>query len=413
MATLWRHTAAQAADTDPKGPDMTDTTHDEPTPPAPNTQNIPSTRPEHTPATEAPTTAAPTAPAATAHTAETETGDASRPLNVAILGAGRIAQSMARTLTMMSADARYASLVTPYAVASRSAAKARAFAQQFGLRTSFGSYRGMLADPDVDLVYIATPHPLHAEQAIACMRAGKHVLVEKPFAVNVDEAQRMLDVSSATNRFCGEAMWTRFMPSRLVIDRAVTSGRIGAITSVAADLSYPMTHKKRMTDPNLAGGALLDVGVYPLNFIDMVVGDREITKIVTSMTPLPTGVDAQNATTLYFDDGTMANATSSMMCASERAGHIRGTNGYIDCENINNVSAVDVYAADHTLLDHIDVPAQLTGYEYEVAAAVRAIRAGRRDCIEMLHADTLRMLALTDTLRAQWGLRYPFEPDPR
>ncbi|MEE0654292.1 Gfo/Idh/MocA family protein [uncultured Bifidobacterium sp.] len=335
--------------------------------------------------------------------------DDERPLNVAILGAGRIAQSMARTLTMMAADERYRTLVTPYAVASRSTEKARVFAQQFGMRTSFGSYRDMLDDPDVDLVYIATPHTLHADQAIACMRADKHVLVEKPFAVNVDEARRMLDVSASTGRFCGEAMWTRFMPSRLVIDRIVASGKIGALTSVAADLSYPMTHKKRLTDPDLAGGALLDVGVYPLNFIDMVIGEREITDIVTSMTPYPTGVDAQNTTTLYYDDGTIANATSSMLCASERGGHIRGTNGYVECTNINNVSAVDVYAADHTPIDHIDMPQQLTGYEYEVAAAVRAIRAGRRDCIEMLHADTLRMLALTDTLRGRWGLRYPFE----
>lgn len=377
---------------------MTDTIHD-------NTNPLPVNTPLPTDLTPA-NSAAQTAVAAGTETVE-------RPLNVAILGAGRIAQTMARTLTMMAADARYVSFVTPYAVASRSAAKARAFAQQFGLHTSFGSYRDMLADPNVDLVYIATPHSLHAEQAAACMRAGKHVLVEKPFAVNVDEARRMLNVSSATNRFCGEAMWTRFMPSRLIIDRIVASGKIGAITSIAADLSYPMTHKKRLTDPELAGGALLDVGVYPLNFIDMVIGGREITKIVTSMTPMPTGVDAQNATTLYFDDGTMANATSSMMCASDRAGHIRGTNGYVECANINNVSAVDVYAADHTLLDHIDMPAQLTGYEYEVAAAVRAIRAGRRDCIEMLHADTLRMLALTDTLRERWQLRYPFEPDAR
>lgn len=399
---------------------MTDTTHDDPTTlpptdPAPagsTTKTSDTTKSSDTTAATtsttatATTTSAATMPAVDA-AAETELDE--RPLNVAILGAGRIAQSMARTLAMMASDARYASLVTPYAVASRSAAKARAFAQQFGLRTSYGSYRDMLADPNADLVYIATPHSLHAEQAVACMRAGKHVLVEKPFAVNVDEARHMLNVSSATNRFCGEAMWTRFMPSRLIIDRIVSSGRIGAVTSIAADLSYPMTHKKRLTDPNLAGGALLDVGVYPLNFIDMVIGGREVTKIVTSMTPLPTGVDAQNATTLYFDDGTMANATSSMMCASDRAGHIRGTNGYIDCANINDISAIDVYNADHTLVDHIDVPAQLTGYEYEVAAAVRAIRAGRRDCIEMLHADSLRMLALTDTLRARWQLRYPFE----
>ncbi|MEE1296925.1 MAG: Gfo/Idh/MocA family oxidoreductase [Bifidobacterium sp.] len=332
-----------------------------------------------------------------------------RPLNVAILGAGRIAGTMADTLVRMAADDRYRSMVVPYAIAAREQARADAFAGKYGLPHAYGSYNAMLADPDVDLVYIATPHALHMEQAIACMKAGKHVLVEKSFALDVAQARRMIDMSDDTQRFCGEAMWTRFMPSRLLVDEVASSGELGALTAVSANLCYPVTRKARLTDPGLGGGALLDVGVYPLNFIDMVMGEAELTGLNTTMVPYPTGVDAQDSVTLTYADGTMATAYASMMNASDRAGLVCGTDGYLVCRNINDIEGLDVYGTDHVLKRHIDVPEQLTGYEYEVAAAVRAIRAGRRDCPEMTHADTLRMMALMDRIRQVWDMRFPAE----
>lgn len=330
-------------------------------------------------------------------------------VNVAILGAGRIAHTMAKTLAMMAGDERYATLVAPYAVASRSQDKADAFAEQYGIAHAYGSYEAMLADPAVDLVYIATPHPLHAQQAIDCMRAGKNVLVEKPFAANLKQAQAALDVADDTGLLCAEAFWTRYMPSRLIIDRLASGGEIGDVTSISADLSYRVDYKERLTDPNLAGGALLDVGVYPLNFIDMLMGAREISRMATIMAPYSTGVDASNATTLVYADNTLATATSSMTCASDKQGIVRGTGGYFIVNDINNPAGIDVFDADHQPVRHIDVPAQLTGYEYEVAAAANAVRAGRRECVEMTHADTLRMMALYDAIRKQWNLQYPFE----
>ena len=131
--------------------------------------------------------------------------------------------------------------------------------------------------------------------------------------------------------------------------------------------------------------------------------------MATSMQPYPTGVDAQSTTTLYYADTTMATALSSMLCVSDREGMVYGTEGYLVCHNVNNVSAVDIYNTDHARVDHIDMPEQLTGYEYEVAASVQAIRAGKRDTIEMPHADTLRMMALLDQIRDEWGLVFPFE----
>ena len=334
-------------------------------------------------------------------------------VNVAILGAGRIAHTMAATLTMMAADPRYQDLIAPYAVAARDGGRAAAFAAEHGLAKSYGSYEALLEDPEVDLVYIATPHALHAEQAIACMRAGKNVLVEKSFTANAAQAREVVAVARGTGMLCAEAIWTRYMPSRGMIDRIIASGEIGEVMAVDANLCYPVSGKARMTDPAMAGGALLDVGVYPLNFIDMAVGaghGRAITRLETTMSPWePTGVDAQNSTTLFYDDGLMATAVSSMLVASDRRGAVWGTEGYLVCENINNVQWIDVFGPDHELRRREEVPAQLTGYEYEVAAAAEAILDGRVECEAMPHADTVRIMELMDAIRREWGLVYPFE----
>ena len=351
------------------------------------------------------------------------------PINVAILGAGRIAQKMATTLTLMAQDPTYRAYARPYAVASRNQARADEFAAQYGIPVAYGSYAQMLDDPEVDLVYIATPHSLHAEQAIACMEAGKHVLVEKAFTVNAEQAQHVIDMSRQTGRLCTEAIWTRYMPSRAMIRRLVEDGTIGDVCAISANLSYPTTRKQRIVDPKLAGGALLDVGVYPLNFIDMAIGPadtnadddtaaatrndaahgRRIVRLETAMTPYTTGVDAQSTTTLFYDDGVMAVSTCSLLAVSDRDGAIWGTDGYLMCRNVNNVERIDVYGKDHALIRSIPVPAQLTGYEYEVAACASAIAAGSTECPDMPHADTLRMMRLLDQIRERWGLRYPCE----
>ena len=333
-------------------------------------------------------------------------------VNVAILGCGGIAHSMARTLVGMAADPRYADLIAPYAVAARDGERASEFAAQYGFPVAYGSYEELMADPDVDLVYIATPHNLHAEQSIACLEAGKNVLVEKAFTANAQQAKDLLAVADRTGLLCTEAIWTRYMPSRALIDGIIDSGELGEVKAANANLCYPVSGKPRMSDPALAGGALLDVGVYPLNFLDMAVGashGRSIARVETSMAPFDTGVDAHNSTTLFYDDGTMGVATSSMLVSSDRSGAVWGTDGYLVCENINNVQWIDVFDKDHRRTRRVDVPEQITGYEYEVASAANAILDGRTECAEMPHADSLRIMELTDRIRADWGLIYPFE----
>ncbi|NMM97355.1 Gfo/Idh/MocA family protein [Bifidobacterium olomucense] len=334
-------------------------------------------------------------------------------VNVAILGAGRIAHTMADTLGRMASDPRYASWIHPYAVAARDSDRAQAFADQWHLDKAYGSYEELAADPDVDLVYIATPHSLHAKQAELCMRAGKNVLVEKSFTANAEQARAMLAVAEETGMLCTEAIWTRYMPSRTLINDVIASGEIGAAKAASANLCYPVSDKARMTDPECAGGALLDVGVYPLNFLDMAIGadhGRTIDHFETSMSPWPqTGVDAHNSTTLYYDDGTMAVSVSSMLVTSDRGGYVWGTEGYLVVTNINNPQAIDVYDNDHKLVRRIEAPAQLTGYEYEVADAASALLDGSIECTAMPHADTLRIMELMDAIRDRWDLKFPFE----
>ena len=189
----------------------------------------------------------------------------------------------------------------------------------------------------------------------------------------------------------------------------VGTGVIGEVQAIDANLCYPTTAKARITDPALAGGALLDVGVYPINFIDMIMHNAPIARVESSMQPYETGVDAHNSMTFYYQNGVMATAQSSILCHSDRMGAVWGTKGYLTCQNINNVEAIDVFDGSHAVTAHYDVPEQLTGYEYEVASAAQAMLDGRTECDEMPHSDTLRIMECMDSLRADWGLKYPFE----
>ncbi|OTA25721.1 oxidoreductase [Alloscardovia macacae] len=344
-------------------------------------------------------------------------------INIAILGAGRIAQKMAKTVSLMESGPRYAGTVHLYAVATRdSLARAQAFADEYGVEVAYGSYADMLDDADVDLVYIATPHVFHAQQAIACMEAGKHVLVEKPFAVNAADALRMIEKSHETGLVCAEAIWTRYEPSRAIIQNVLDSGQIGDIVSMSGNLSYPMTHKERLVNPALAGGALLDVGIYPLNFVSMFM-PGEVERVVSSarLSGLNGSVlsgssilpgqqtDELSQTTLWYSGGQMASVTSSYFEVGDRHGVIRGTKGYLWVDNVNNPLDIHVWNSKHELVKSLFAPQQLTGFEYEVASTVAAISRGDVEPREMPHAETLRMMRLMDEIRAQWGLVYPSE----
>ena len=322
-------------------------------------------------------------------------------MKVGILGAGSIARAMAMAVNGLEG-------VEGYAVASRELGKAQAFCDQWGFQRAYGSYEEMLQDPQVDLVYVATPHSHHFEHTKLCIEHGKPALVEKAFTANAAQARELIALAERKGVFLTEAIWVRYMPSRRMLRELIDSGIIGTVQRISADLSYPIPNVKRLTDPALAGGALLDLGGYVLNFASMVLGD-DIQEIKGLCTYCDTGVDCQENITITYPDGKMAALTASMLTASHRLGLIYGTKGYIHCININNIQGFEVYDLNHNLVKTLEVPRQINGYEYEVLACKKALEEGTLECPEMPHSETVRMMEWMDKLRADWGVRFPFE----
>ncbi len=208
--------------------------------------------------------------------------------------------------------------------------------------------------------------------------------------------------------FVAEAMWTRYMPMLTTIKGLLASGMIGQPSMLTCNLGYHIVDVPRLTEPSLAGGALLDVGVYTLNFASMMFG-TDVVKVDSSCILTPSGVDASNSITLTYRDGKMAVLNSTMLGYSDRRGIIYGTNGYIEIENINNYESVTVYDKNRKVLKEVKAPAQITGYEYEIASCLDALDKNATECWEMPHSETLRIMKMMDELRSKWGVRYPFE----
>lgn len=322
-------------------------------------------------------------------------------LRVGILGAGKIAGIMARTLREMEN-------VQAWAVASRERERAEEFARTYGIERAYGSYEELVEDPAVDLIYVATPHSHHAEHCLLCIEHGKPVLCEKAFTANAAQARQVLARAEERGVFLTEAIWTRYMPSRRMIDDLIGEGALGEVVSLTANLGYPLTHVERIMEPALAGGALLDIGIYPLNFASMVLGD-EVEDVTSACIKTSTGVDAQSSIVLRYRDGKMATLHTTVLAATEQYGIIYGTKGYLIAHNINNIDRISLFGSDRSLRREITVPKQITGYEYEVEACRRALETGALECPEMPHAQTLRMMEQMDALRRDWGVRYPFE----
>ena len=327
--------------------------------------------------------------------------------HIAILGAGKIALAMAKTLRGMKAQGEPVCL---YAVAARELSRAQAFCAQEGFEVAYGSYEEMLCDPKVDLVYVATPHSHHAEQMKLCIEHGKAVLCEKSFTANAQQAREVLALAKQRGVLVTEAIWTRYMPSLEILREIIKSGALGDIKMLSASLFYPIEHVERIADPRLAGGALLDVGVYPLNFACMIFGSDPV-RMDSSVQMTEAGVDYQESFTLHYADGRMAVLSAGIGSRCDRRCLISGSKGYIVADNVNNIHRIELYtdADGFTQPKVYPVPGQITGYEYEVRACLEALESGALECPQMPHAETIRVMELMDALRAQWGMKYPFE----
>lgn len=320
---------------------------------------------------------------------------------VAIMGTGNIAKTMARTLKKMKN-------VKCYAVASRDINKAEAFAQEFGVKKAYGSYEELVKDSKIDLIYIATPHSEHYANVKLCLENDKAVLCEKAFTANAKQAEELISLSHERNIFMTEAIWTRYMPMVATIREMMNSGIVGDVHMLTCNLGYSLGHVERMVEPSLAGGALLDLGVYPINFASMMFG-TDIKSVVSSCTKLPSGVDATDSITITYQDDKVAVLNSTMLGVTDRKAILYGTNGFIEVQNINNYECAIAYDKEYKVIQKVVAPKQFTGYEYEVQSSLDAMDSGKIECWEMPHAETLRIMKFMDSLRKEWGIRYPFE----
>ena len=322
-------------------------------------------------------------------------------MKIGIIGAGHIAEVVAPTLAAMDC-------IECYAVSSRSLDRAQAFAEKFGFRKFYGSYEEMLRDPDVELVYVATPHSHHYEHMMMCIHAGKPILCEKAFTLNADQAKKIKMAAAENGIYVAEAIWTRYMPSRKIINQVLASGIIGKPNTLTANLSYVISHKERIYDPVLAGGALLDIGVYGINFALMHFGEN-IERVESSVQMTETGVDAMETITVFYKDGRMAVLTHSIYCRSDRRGIIHCDKGYMVIENTNNPQSLRIYDLKDQEIAFYDFSDQISGYEFQFAEAVACIAAGKTESESMPMKDTVAVMELMDKLRKQWNLVYPQE----
>lgn len=322
-------------------------------------------------------------------------------MKIGIIGAGNIAEVVAPTLIAL-AD------IECYAVASRSLEKAEAFARKYGFEKAYGSYEELVNDPNVELVYVATPHSHHHAHMMLCINAGKHILCEKAFTMNADQARKVKAAAAEKGVYVAEAIWTRYMPSRKIINNVLASGIIGKPNTLTANLSYVIYDKERIINPNTAGGALLDVGVYGVNFALMHFG-TDIERVESSVKMHNTGVDAMETITIFYKDGRMAVLTHSIYCRSDRKGIIHGDKGYMVIENINNPQSLRVFDLKDQELAFYDFSDQISGYEFQFAEAANCIAAGKKEADSMPMDHTIAVMEFMDSLRKQWNLVYPQE----
>jgi predicted dehydrogenase len=320
-----------------------------------------------------------------------------------ILGAGSIAASFARDLQLLPDH----ELV---AVGSRRLETAAEFAKRFNAPHTHGSYDALCADPDVDVVYVATPHPFHAEHSLLALSAGKHVLCEKPFTVNAAEAAEVVALARQRGLFCMEAMWTRFLPHMRRIRELLDADAVGDVRTVMADHGQrflPPDFGSRLYAPQLGGGALLDLGIYPVSFASFVLGQPATTTAVSD--PAETGVDAQTSMLLQYDGGSHAVLTTTLGAKTPTTASVTGTDGRIEIDSVWYQPSSFTLHTRSGSAQRFDEPRIGHGLRYQADEVGRCLRDGQTESVVMSLDESLSIMTTMDEIRRQIGLRYPFE----
>lgn len=324
-----------------------------------------------------------------------------QPLRWGILGLGNIARQFATGLQALD-DAQLV------AVGSRTQEKADKFGAEFSAAHRHASYEALVQDQDVDAIYIATPHSSHAEDALLCLDAGKAVLCEKPFTINAAQAERVIQRAREKQVFCMEAMWSRFLPLMSRLRETLAQGAIGEARMLHADFGFRagVNPESRLFNPALGGGGLLDVGVYPISLASLLFGTPDQ---VTGLAHIgETGVDEQAGMVLRYDGGRLAVLSTGVTINTPQEAFILGTNGRIKIHAPWwKPSAMTVSANGKD--DEVSAPFEANGYQFEAQEVARCLRAGKTESDLLPLDETLQVMRTMDTLRAQWGLKYPME----
>lgn len=323
-------------------------------------------------------------------------------MKVGIVGAGGIVAKVLPTLQQIEE-------IELYAIAAITQEEADAFVEKHGcFQKSYGSCEELVSDPKVEMVYVATPHSFHYESVKTALEHGKPVLCEKVFTLNSKQAEDIQRIAKEKNLFVAEAMWFRYMPSRKIIRELIDSGIIGDVRVLTGSMAYKLDGNPRLTNINQGGGALLDVGIYGMSMALLYFGNH-VTKIDSSVAMMDSGVDGMESVTLHFEGGRMAVMTSGIHARADRHGVFYGEKGYMVLDNINNTRVVEVYDTMDNLLKRVEMPEQISGYEFEWKECIHAIQEGKTSAPSMPLEDTIAVLKVCDAIRAQWGLKYPQE----
>ncbi len=319
-----------------------------------------------------------------------------------ILGTGSIAKQFARGLS----DTPDAVL---QAVGSRTQESADVFGDAFSVPTRHASYEALANDPDVDAIYVSTPHPFHKDNSILCIEAGKAVLCEKPFTINAGEAEAVVQVARERGVFLMEAMWSRFLPAMQPVKQLLQENAIGEGRLVSAAIGFCAggNPEGRLFNPALGGGALLDVGIYVTSFASFVLGPHP-TRIESMAHIGETGVDEQNALILGYENGAMALLTSAVRTSTPHEATIIGTEGTIRIPaHFWKAGKASLKAGDRE--EEVEFDTQGNGYNYEAAEVGRCLREGLLESPTMPLDETVALMNILDAVRAEWGLTYPME----
>jgi predicted dehydrogenase len=321
--------------------------------------------------------------------------------NWGILGPGGIAQAFAKDLSFIQGH-------SIAAVGSRSLENAKKFADVYG-GTAYGSYEELVADPTVDAIYVATPHPAHHDNVNLALNAGKPVLCEKPFAVNAKQAQAMVDAASRNSVALMEAMWPRFLPHYAKVREIVDSGVLGPILSIHADHGQRLADQgiARLIEPDLAGGALLDLGIYPVSFAHMILGNPA--HITSKAVMTEKGVDAQTSMIFSYDSGAQAVLTTTMIEQTPCRAVVAGLNGWLEIDRtFYNPAAMRVVLNDGTVTEYPNTYAG-HGLREQAETFKQLVLSGKLESDILSWVDTVDIMKSLDTVREQIGLKYPFE----